>query len=687
MAATTSIPKSTARTFTMMYLLGGSALVLVLAAAFVLFASGRAAQNDTRFLGYVSELGLLSQTLAKSTGEALRGNAEAFQALATARDRFQQLLESVDRQAPAAVRGELQLLVDNWRTARDATGTVLAARDSIQIAQAQAAIVAESMPELLGQLDRLAETLARGGGNPRLLHHLGRQLSFGQRLQRDTLTLTSGVGDVAGAARRLEEDSAYFARIMRALYEGDAEFGLQPLGDPAARSQRDAANPLFLQVKGALDTLVSVSETLVGAAEASGTLAAAADRLLASARTIESTYRRAMEARLISDELGFALGGVAILLFIGAFFFFTLTADIRKAAAMQAEQQERNQEAILRLLDELGSLADGDLTVQATVTEDITGAIADSINFAIEALRDLVVTINQTALQVDAAAKQTQATASHLAEMSNNQSKQITSATQQIAQMATSIEQVSGNAERAARVAQQSVEIATKGGEAVRRTIEGMNNIRETIQETSKRIKRLGESSQEIGNIVELINDIAEQTNILALNAAIQASMAGEAGRGFAVVADEVQRLAERSANATKQIETLVKTIQADTNEAVSSMEQSTAGVVSGAQLAENAGSALDEIEKVSHHIATLIQSISSAARQQAIAAADVARTMNVIQEITSQTAEGTNATARNIGKLAALATELRKSVAGFKLPGMEAGETMVMTAELKQRA
>ncbi|MGH8293115.1 MAG: methyl-accepting chemotaxis protein, partial [Gammaproteobacteria bacterium] len=334
---------------------------------------------------------------------------------------------------------------------------------------------------------------------------------------------------------------------------------------------------------------------------------------------------------------------------------------------------------ILRLLDELGSLADGDLTVQATVSEDITGAIADSINYALEALRGLVRTINDTAVQVDAAARHTQATATHLAEASKNQSKQINTASTSITQMAHSIEQVSVNADRSAKVAQQSVDIAHKGGDAVRRTIDGMNNIRETIQETSKRIKRLGESSQEIGDIVELINDIAEQTNILALNAAIQASMAGEAGRGFAVVADEVQRLAERSANATRQIEALVKTIQTDTNEAVISMEQSTAGVVSGAQLAENAGTALNEIEKVANNIATLVQNISNSARQQAQTAGEMTRTMNVIREITAQTTEGTLATAQSIGKLAALATEMRKSVAGFKLPTTASHETTII--------
>jgi twitching motility protein PilJ len=373
---------------------------------------------------------------------------------------------------------------------------------------------------------------------------------------------------------------------------------------------------------------------------------------------------------------------VALLATVVAFAANARAAGVRREAAQQARQNERNQEAILRLLDELGSLADGDLTVQATVTEDITGAIADSINYAIEALRELVTTINSSAISLDAAAKSTQAAAAHLAKASAGQSKQVSSATESVAEMAASIEEVSGNAERCSDVARHSVDVAHKGGDAVRRTIDGMNAIRETIQETSKRIKRLGESSQEIGNIVELINDIAEQTNILALNASIQASMAGEAGRGFAVVADEVQRLAERAANATKQIEVLVRTIQADTNEAVVSMERSTTDVVGGALLAENAGAALEEIEQVSNQIASLMQNISASARQQAAVSANISRSMQVLREISTQTAEGTTGTSQSIGKLADLSAQLRKSVSGFRLP--EPPANPVTTQKLK---
>ena len=332
------------------------------------------------------------------------------------------------------------------------------------------------------------------------------------------------------------------------------------------------------------------------------------------------------------------------------------------------EENERNQIAILRLLDELGDLADGDLTVNATVSEDFTGAIADSVNFAIDQLRQLVLVINSTADRVSQSSEQTQMNAVELAEASEHQAQEIAGVSAAINEMTVSIDQVSNNAAESATVAQRSVAISYNGAEVVQRSIEGMNVIRDQIQETSKRIKRLGESSQEIGDIVGLINDIADQTNVLALNAAIQASMAGEAGRGFAVVADEVQRLAERSANATKQIETLVKTIQADTSEAVMSMESTTSEVVRGARLAKDAGEALEEVQSVSNTLADLIQNISNAAIQQAESAGHISHTMNIIQDITSQTSSGTMATARSIGELSEMAAALQESVTGFKI-------------------
>ena len=344
-------------------------------------------------------------------------------------------------------------------------------------------------------------------------------------------------------------------------------------------------------------------------------------------------------------------------------------AEVESERARQIqEENERNQIAILRLLDELGDLADGDLTVNATVSEDFTGAIADSVNFAIDQLRQLVLVINSTAERVSQSSEQTQMNAVELAEASEHQAQEIAGVSAAINEMTVSIDQVSNNASESATVAQRSVAIAYNGAEVVQRSIEGMNVIRDQIQETSKRIKRLGESSQEIGDIVGLINDIADQTNVLALNAAIQASMAGEAGRGFAVVADEVQRLAERSANATKQIETLVKTIQADTSEAVMSMESTTSEVVRGARLAKDAGEALEEVQTVSNTLAELIQNISNAALQQAESAGHISHTMNIIQDITSQTSSGSMATARSIGELSEMAAALQKSVTGFKI-------------------
>ena len=384
------------------------------------------------------------------------------------------------------------------------------------------------------------------------------------------------------------------------------------------------------------------------------------------------------EGQLLTYGATIYFGGLCAIGFL-VFFGSKWSKGVKQQLHAIDEQNKRNQQAILLLLDEMTNLAEGDLTVHTTVTEDITGAIADSVNYSIDALRNLVVTINRTVVQVSHAAGQTQDITGQLTSSSQVQAREITNATAAITEMASSIQQVSKNAKTSAEVAHKSVEIAHKGAQTVSRTIDGMDTIREQIQETSKRIKRLGESSQEIGNIVGLIDEIADQTNILALNAAIQASSAGEAGRGFAVVADEVQRLAERAGNATKQIEALVSTIQSDINEAVASMEQSTTNVVNGARLAEDAGEALSEIETVSDDLSELIQNISDAATQQSQASKNVAATMNVIQEITGRTSDSASNTASSVSELTVLAQDLKKSVAGFKLPVNESEESALL--------
>jgi len=358
----------------------------------------------------------------------------------------------------------------------------------------------------------------------------------------------------------------------------------------------------------------------------------------------------------------------------------THEADVRRMEAeeqrLQAIKQEedasnandQNQAAILRLMNELQEVADGDLTVQATVSEDITGAIADSVNYTVEELRGLVGRVTATAQQVTVASDQAQSISIELLAASQRQSRDIQETTQAVLDMATQITDVSKSASESAEVARQSVSAAEEGSKAVENAISGMNEIREHIQETSKRIKRLGESSQEIGEITELISDITEQTNVLALNAAIQAASAGEAGRGFSVVAEEVQRLAERSGAATKQIGALVRTIQTDTHDAVVAMERSTQGVVEGAKLSDAAGAALSDIRRVSNRLAELIQSISSTTEQQANSANGVATNIQNILSVTEKTREGTRQTALSIRELSKLAEDLKSSVSRFRV-------------------
>jgi twitching motility protein PilJ len=631
-------------------LAGVLALCVIGAAALTLLShSGSSGAPPTE------QASLVLQRIPFEADNALRGDTGAFDSLGKSVAQ----LHTLQAQGGGAAGNPA-----DWKHLDSDVAAVASARQSVEAIQSANQEARDLAPKLLSDLGDLGSSVGsqKLEGMSRYLERF--ELTV-QRIQQDLNGLSSGVSDAAPAAQRLADSLEFLNQVMRGL--GGEESGLAILrvtgADPEQRLKTLAQRNL--QYATAVRKAIAAAETLSKAQAAMRELKPAASTLTTQ---LDASSTPADTGPNYQPLILGLLAGAVVLLCVLAW-VYSKTISVRKRSELRVRENERNQEAIMRLLDELSNLADGDLTVQATVTEDITGAIADSINYAVEALRELVTTINESAIQLDSAAKQTQSVAAHMAKASSAQSRQISSASESMADMAASIEEVSGNSERCADVARHSVDVAHKGGDAVRRTIDGMNTIRETIQETSKRIKRLGESSQEIGNIVELINDIAEQTNILALNASIQASMAGEAGRGFAVVADEVQRLAERAANATKQIEVLVRTIQSDTNEAVVSMERSTTDVVGGALLAENAGAALEEIEQVSNQIASLVQNISASARQQAVASGNISKNMQVVREISSQTAEGSTATSTSVAKLAALSAQLRKSVAGFRLP------------------
>jgi twitching motility protein PilJ len=656
----------------------------VLVALIVLCLAGAAAMtvlthNSAPVAAPAEQLSLVVQRMPFEAQNALRGESSAFDSLAKSAARLKSLRGALPNGGVGTGAGTDAA---TWNKLTDAVTTIGLARAAVEAIQVANQEARDSAPKLLSELGDLASAVGaqKLDGMSRYLERFELMV---QRIQQDLNGLASGVSDAAPAAQRLADSLEFLGQVMRGLSGEESGLALTKVTGADAEQRLKTLVGRNQQYANSVRKAVGAAEALSKAQAAARTLPGVAGGL---ATALGEVPVARVESGAAYKPLILSLLGLAAVLLAALAWTYLKSANVRRGSEQRVRENERNQEAIMRLLDELSSLADGDLTVQATVTEDITGAIADSINYAIEALRELVTTINDSAIQLEGATKQTQGAAAHMAKASSAQSRQISAASESMADMAASIEEVSGNSERCSDVARHSVDIAHKGGDAVRRTIDGMNAIRETIQETSKRIKRLGESSQEIGNIVELINDIAEQTNILALNASIQASMAGEAGRGFAVVADEVQRLAERAANATKQIEVLVRTIQTDTNEAVVSMERSTTDVVGGALLAENAGAALEEIEQVSNQIASLVQNISASARQQAAASGNISKNMQVVREISTQTADGSTATSTSIAKLAALSAQLRKSVAGFRLPDYGGGTTTTVGGSTSSR-
>ncbi|OZG75151.1 chemotaxis protein [Hahella sp. CCB-MM4] len=650
----------------------GIVVVAVIALLYVIFTVNLDASRDKTYISYASELRVLSQEIAKNSSEAADGKPEAFDQLRRSRDDFQGLWDVLDKgnpeqNLPPVEMAQMSNVGTLWEEVRANADQILNSKDTVLGLHQVAITLNDTIPQLQVEYDDVVQILLENDAPADQVAVAQRQALLAERIVRSVNKVLAGGEDAVTAADRFGRDVNLFGRVLNGMVEGNQVMGISKVKDEDAVFGLEAIAELFEFVNENVDTILETSPELFRVREAANNIFEKSQSLLSETSELNNTFQTQAETRIVSDELGYLLLFV-IIVAIGIIGVVG-NQEAKKRYEKEASQNEQNQNAILRLLDELADLADGDLTTEATVTEDFTGAIADSINFAIDQMRQLVTSINETAVRVAGAAQETQATAMHLADASEHQAQEIAGASAAINEMAVSIDQVSSNAAESAAVAERSVAIAKKGAEIVQSTIRGMDNIREQIQETSKRIKRLGESSQEIGDIVSLINDIADQTNILSLNAAIQASMAGDAGRGFAVVADEVQRLAERSSAATKQIEALVKTIQTDTNEAVISMEQTTAEVVRGARFAQDAGVALEEIENVSKNLADLIQNISNAARQQSSSAGHISNTMNVIQEITSQTSAGTNATAKSIGKLAELANQLRNSVAGFKLP------------------
>ncbi len=642
-------------------------MVATLVGVAILFGSeAQQANRDAKYIEQSDQLLMLSQRIAKDAAATTLGEESAFRDLKRSRADFQAIINNLKNgnasqgipPSPMVVRPALMKLDATWRIVRHHVDEIVKEEDPALMTHDYVATVNQTAPMLLALWDEIVTRGMRDHMSPQLIYLGARQGMLSQRITMEVNLFGEGGSTAAVAAAEFGEDAKLFQQTQTQL-------GPQLPANTQALYAR--AVRTFTAMDQGVQGILADAAPLFVAQRASTVILHQSNKLLSQSRRLANSYIALSHERQFEKFAGYALAGLSLLflLLLGR----KLVGDERQRARQSANQNRETQDAILKLLDEMGDLADGDLTIQPQVTEQITGAIADSINYAVKEMRNVVYRINSTAQEVAAASNRSRRTAVELHEAATRQAAQILATTERIRTMAKSMDDMSQSAGRSAEVAQGSVVTAKRGAEAVQNTIKGMDEMREQIQETAKRIKRLGESSQQIGEIVELINDIAEQTNILSLNAAIQAAMAGDAGRGFAVVADEVQRLAERSGGATKQIADLVKTIQADTNEAVNSMERATNGVVEGTRLADAAGQALGQIESVSEQLSALIVRIARDARAQSEAATTVSTSMSEIQAATATTSAGTQQTAESIAKLSDLVGELQASVAGFKLP------------------
>lgn len=643
-------------------------VVMLLLAGMSMVWNGIQVGNRATYIEISTRLQMLSQRYTKTAQQAVLGNRPAFAQLDESRRQFAEGLDQLINggggvpASPGHLRADLDALQARWETSRKHIQTLVEQQDMlVSLAQALAEINQRNS-ELLDLTEQLAALLPADAR--RQSAFANQQALWTQRMAKNANALMAADRIDPETAYQLGQDTETFREVLTWMRDGNPGIGLLPVRDADAREKLLELEEVFTRFEEQTRGILGNMPLLVEAKRAAREIFDESEHLLAMTQALTQRYQELGTRVPLLLAVVFALLALAALLTLGS----ANVAEARGRAEEAAQENRRNQDAILRLLNEMGDLAEGDLTVQATVTEDITGAIADSVNYAIEELRNLVQGINRAAEQVTTATNDARAASDALLAAAEEQARQIEETTGSVSQMSGSIAQVSRSAVDSARVAERSLATARKGGDSVRAAIAGMNAIRDQIQDTSKRIKRLGESSQEIGGIVDLIADITEQTNVLALNAAIQAAAAGEAGRGFTVVAEEVQRLAERSAQATRRIGTIVKTIQSDTQDAVNAMEISTQGVVEGTARSDAAGHSLAEIESVSEELARLIQSISDATVAQAETAERIAGNMRAILRVTEQASEGARRSASSVGELAVLSDELKVSVAGFKL-------------------
>lgn len=660
----------------LLFLLIGVLVALLAFVAVTFYLITRDGRNQQQWIGHSTNVQVLSQQVAKSANEAAGGTLIAFVELAETRSRIGDAMTSLREgdpahglpPVPATVREPLNALDATWQRV-DRNAQTLIEREALIMDLSKASTAFFEVLPQIGQLSADAvRALTQGGAPGDQIFAASRQVILSERALRHLTDILRGGPGTAVSADNFRSDVESFEAMLTALLRGSASAGVSQVRNADALRALGKVRELIANARPHIELMLASSADLLEVRGAADGILSDSRTMFDEAQQVSETVQRRSVSRLWPSLWSGSLALIVMLGIIGWLMRSFLIAE-RQRALEAGRQNQRNQQAIMRLLDEMESLADGDLTVRATVTEDMTGAIADSVNFAVEQLRELVNGINITAQTVAESAQETMSTTSKLAEASGRQAEHVRAVTETINEMAQKLDIMAERSRESSEVAERSVAIANNGTQMVQQTIRGMDTIRDQIQKTSKRIKRLGESSQEIGDIVELINGIAEQTNILALNAAIQSASAGGAGRGFAVVADEVQRLAERASNATRRIEMLVKNIQTDTAEAVISMESTTSEVVRGAQKAEDAGEALERIESVSIDLSRLIAENSKEAQEQSRIATQVAGEMQEIRDISIQTSEGTNQTARSMGTLANLVRQLRESVADFKLP------------------
>jgi twitching motility protein PilJ len=657
-------------------------IALALLVATLVHIGSSASDNEAYLLNTLEQQRVVEESL-RYLDAAASGDMDAFPLLSSTREEYEMLIGELKNgnsatglsPSPAVVRSSLNTVENAWLEMRGQVDGLLNSEEKVRETSSLIDTTMQQLQQIQEGILRVVLRLEKISAPKSQVYLAIHQLHVSERLLRHLGGLFNSNDRTPRSFESIGQDAASLSQVLDGMVAGNTVLGIDRVEDDEARAELGKLADIISQGHGNSVAIITQMALLGPVLDSLSEVGRVSEQLDAALKGLFESYRlvpgrMSISGIRVGPRLASILAVISGLLTI--LIMARLVTDSNCKDPEELVEYEQYRQEAMALLDELADLTDGDLTVRASESSEVTGMLATPINYTIQQLGDLVTAIQGATASMRGNTRLTRQAALVLEQQMKKQVEMGADVSDRVGKLEVEMQQVVSAARESVSVASESGNLAAEGSRVAGNTIESMSRVRGQIQDTARRIKRLGESSQQIGEITELIEDIAEQTNILAMNAAMQAASAGEAGRGFAIIVDEVQRLAERSTEATHQIEALVSSIQTDTRDAVESMETSTGAIVQGARLAEDTGKMLDSINAVSEKTVHITQTLLERADARSQAIVELGVIVNSISKSAVSAQKDTRLAKSAMQEFDRLTTDLQEAISGFRLPDIE---------------